>query len=89
MTAALHQDPIGRAGRAMPAMPAPLSQACAVRLIDRRTGQTHRINGSPLVLFTRSPQEAVAELLSGRDAAVWEARIEPIGAAPRQGGRQE
>ena len=89
MTAALHLDPIGRAGRAVSAMPAPLSQACAVRLIDRRTGQTHRINGSPLVLFTKSPDEAVAELLSGRDATVWEARVEPIGAAPRNGEGRE
>lgn len=89
MTAALHLDPIGRAGRTMSAMPETLSQACAVRLIDRRTGQTHRINGSPLVLFTRSPDEAVAELLSGRDATVWEARVEPIGAAPRNAGSRE
>lgn len=81
MTAAFHLDPIGRAGRAMSAMPESLAQACAVRLIDRRTGQTHRINGSPLVLFTRSPEAAVAELLSGRDATVWEVRVEPIGAA--------
>jgi hypothetical protein len=65
----------------MSAMTAPLSQACAVRLVDRRTGQTHRINGSPLVLFTRNPAEAVAELLSGRDAQVWEARVERIGGA--------
>ena len=89
MTAARHLDPIGRAGRTMSAMPAPLAQACAVRLIDRRTGQTHRINGSPLVLFTRTPEVAVAELLSGRDAAVWEARVEPIGAAPRNAGGRE
>lgn len=62
--------------------PRPLAnQACAVRLVDRRTGLTHRVNGSPLVLFTRNPAEAVAELLSGRDARVWEARIEPIGGA--------
>lgn len=89
MTAAFHLDPTGRAGRAMSAMPATLAQACAVRLIDRRTGQTHRINGSPLVLFTRSPDEAVAELLSGRDTTVWEARVEPIGAAPGKiGGRE-
>lgn len=81
MTDALHLDPIGRAGRAMSAVPPPLSQACAVRLVDRRTGQTHRINGSPLVLFTRNPIEAIAELLSGRDASVWEARVEPIGGA--------
>jgi hypothetical protein len=57
----------------------PLRQACAVRLVDRRTGLTHRVNGSPLVLFTRNPAEAVAELLSGRDHRFWEARIEPIG----------
>jgi hypothetical protein len=73
----------------MSVMPASLSQACAVRLIDRRTGQTHRINGSPLVLFTKSPDEAVAELLSGRDATVWEARVEPIGVASRTGGGRE
>lgn len=55
------------------------SQTCAVSLIDRRTGATHRINGRPLTLLTRNPQDAVAELLAGRDAAVWEARIEVIG----------
>jgi hypothetical protein len=70
-------------------MTAPLSQACAVRLIDRRTGRTHRINGSPLILFTRTPDLAVAELLSGRDAMVWEARVEPIGANTRKGGGRE
>ena len=65
------------------AAPAPVLSptACAVHLIDRRTGQSHRINGRPLVLFTRRPDEAVAELLEGRDASVWEARVEPIGAA--------
>jgi hypothetical protein len=59
----------------------PLRQTCAVRLVDRRTGLTHRINGSPLVLFTRTPLEAVADLLSGRDPSLWEARVEPIGGA--------
>ncbi|MCT8331492.1 hypothetical protein [Albidovulum sediminis] len=88
MTAELPLGRIGQAGMSMSAMTAPLSQACAVRLVDRRTGRTHRINGSPLILFTRSPDEAVAELLSGRDAAVWEARVEPIGADSRKpGGR--
>ncbi len=69
---------IGQAGLAMSAMTAPLRQACAVLLIDRRTGRPHRINGSPLVLFTRRPEEVAAELLDGRDPAVWEARIEPV-----------
>ena len=55
----------------MPAMTNPLRQACAVRLVDRRIGMTQRVNGSPLVVFTRNPSEAVAELLSGRNAQVW------------------
>lgn len=86
MTAALHRDPTARTGHAMAAMSAPLSQTCAVRLIDRRTGQTHRINGNPLLMFTRSPDEAVADLLSGRDATLWEARVEPLGTGT--GGRE-
>lgn len=73
--------PRSLADQALTAMTNPLRQACAVRLVDRRTGLTHRVNGSPLVLYTKNPTEAVAELLSGRDAAVWEARIEPIGGA--------
>jgi hypothetical protein len=68
-------------GRAVP----PLRPAlCAVRLIDRRTGQTHRINGSPLVVYTRDPEAAAAELLAGRDATVWEARIEPLSQGNRR-----
>lgn len=84
MTAATFpRTAFAQAGMALSAMTTPLRQACAVRLIDRRTGQTHRINGSPLVIFTRNPAEAVAELLEGRDAAVWEARIDPIGSGGR------
>lgn len=61
----------------------PLSQTFAVRLVDRRTGKTHRINGGPLTLFTRAPDEAARELLRNRDAAVWEARVEPLGSGVR------
>lgn len=57
---------------------------CAVRLIDRRTGAQHRINGTPLVLFSRRPAEAAAELLAGRDPRVWEARIDRIQTGPAQ-----
>lgn len=56
-----------------------LRGTCAVGLIDRRTGAAHRINGRPLVILTRRPNEAAAELLQGRDPAVWEARVEPLG----------
>lgn len=60
-----------------------VSQTCAVHLVDRRTGAVHRVNGTPLVVFTRRPEEAVADLLSGRDSTVWEARVDPIGAVAR------
>jgi hypothetical protein len=64
-------------GGALPPVAGP-RPACAVRLIDRRTGAAHRINGTPLVIFTRRPEEAAAELLSGRDPALWDTRIDPI-----------
>ncbi|MDZ4094545.1 MAG: hypothetical protein U1D35_06505 [Paracoccaceae bacterium] len=51
---------------------------CAVRLIDRRTGRPHRIGGSALTVFTKTPVETAAEILSGRDPEIWEARIEPL-----------
>ena len=83
MTAALpHHTVFASAGLALTAMPRTSRATCAVRLIDRRTGQTHRVNGSPLVIFTRNPADAVADLLEGRDATVWEARVEPIGGEP-------
>ena len=83
MTAAVSPNTVfATAGLALTAMPRTSRTTCAVRLIDRRTGQTHRVNGSPLVIFTRNPAEAVADLLEGRDASVWEARVEPIGGEP-------
>lgn len=81
MTAALLPQPhSGQVGMAMSAMTAPLRQTCAVRLIDRRTGQTDRNKGRPPVGFTRTPDLAVSDLPEGdRDASVWEARVEPLG----------
>lgn len=77
-SAALPRAPQGQAAQMMQAMAAPQRQTCAVRLVDRRTGLTHRINGSPLLVFTKAPEAAAAELLAGRDPAVWEARIETV-----------
>lgn len=82
--AAFPRTVLASAGIAMSGMARNAGPTCAVRLIDRRTGQTHRINGSPLVVFTRRPDEAAAELLEGRDATVWEARIEPLVREVRQ-----
>lgn len=64
---------------------ADMQGTCAVRLIDRRTGAVHRINGTPLLILTRDPQTAAAELLDGRDPTLWEARIEPFADGPRNG----
>lgn len=82
--AAFPRTAFAPAGTAMAGMTPAAGATCAVRLVDRRTGQTHRVNGSPLTIFTKAPDEAARELLRNRDAAVWEARIEPLGA---QGGR--
>ena len=66
-----------------PAAMMPAGAVCAVSLIDRRTGSALRLNGGPVVLLTRQPHEAAAELLAGRNPAVWEARIEPLGHPPQ------
>jgi hypothetical protein len=51
---------------------------CAVRLIDRRTGAAHRVNGAPLVVFTRDVPGATAQLMQNRDAAHWEIRVDAL-----------
>lgn len=82
MVAVSKKSPASIAGQPCVAMNdshASTGQTSAVRLIDRRTGQTHYVNGSPLIILTRRPDTAAAELLSGRDAAVWEVRVDPIG----------
>ena len=52
-----------------------MRRTCAVQLFDRRTGRTHRINGTPLVIYTRNPTVAAEDLLEGRDPTHWEVRI--------------
>lgn len=53
--------------------------ACSVSLIDRRTGAIARRNGAALIAYSYSPAETAALLLAGRDPAIWEARIAPLG----------
>ena len=70
-----------QSGRARPAMiPGTL---CSVTLIDRRTGRALRVNGQRLTIHTRTPDLAAAELLSGRNPAHWELRIEAMDIARR------
>ncbi|WP_347139055.1 hypothetical protein [Paracoccus sp. SSK6] len=68
-------------GQQINATPRPLY---SVRLIDRRTGQVHRVNGAPLLALSREPEAAAASLLEGRDPVLWEARIEPLATRTHQ-----
>ena len=52
-------------------------------LIDRRSGRPHRVNGAALVALSRDPQAAATELLAGRDARLWDARIQPLPGSAR------
>ena len=56
---------------------------CALRLIDRRTGSVHRVNGAPLVVFARDVGAAAAELLANRDRTLWDVRIDTLPTAIR------
>lgn len=50
----------------------------AICLVDRRTGQVHRVNGAPMSVLTRDPDGAVADLTSRRNPEIWEARVQRI-----------
>lgn len=58
-----------------------VGQMHAVWLIDRRTGEAHRVNGEPQVIHTRRPDEASATLLAGRNPSVWKTVAYPLGQA--------
>lgn len=51
---------------------------CQVSLIDIRTGHPLRLNGAVVSVQTRHPQHAAAQLLEGRDASLWQLRINPL-----------
>lgn len=55
-----------------------MSETYSVSLVDRRTGLPHRVNGTPLALFTREPDEAAQELLRHRDRSLWDVRIDVL-----------
>lgn len=80
MTAVIPQDRQGQTGpmRAM----ADLTGPCAVQLIDRRAGAPHRRDGRALTVLTHQPEQAAADLLRGRNPALWKARVDRL-VAPR------
>lgn len=57
---------------------------CAVTLVERGSGRPLRINGSRVTIYTRSPDAAVQDLMTGRDPLIWAARIVPLDPAGRQ-----
>lgn len=83
--------PVSGAAAGCPTALRDMQSTCAVRLMDRRTGAVHRVNGTPLMIVTRNPQAAAVELLDGRDPTLWEAWVEPFadgyGAAGKQSGK--
>lgn len=50
----------------------------SVRLVDRRTGETHRIEGAPLTVVTSDPVTASSQLLRNRDPELWDAFVEQL-----------
>lgn len=57
---------------------------CAVTLVDRQTGDTLRVNGRRVVVYTRAPEIAAEELMSGRDPGLWDVRVQPLDPARRR-----
>jgi hypothetical protein len=51
---------------------------CRIRLIHRASGKPHLISGQPLVLYSRAPEEAAADLLRNRDPRDWRIEVEPM-----------
>ena len=58
-------------------------RTCMVRLVDRRTGAPLRVDGAVVTLMTRNPEEAVRDLMAGRNPSRWDARVDPIDSAAR------
>ncbi len=68
-------DALTNQGQGDTAQAQPVYSVC---LIDRRSGQIHRVNGAPLLALGRDPERAAAALLEGRGLALWETRTQPL-----------
>lgn len=56
----------------------PAPQCYAIHLIDRQTGDPHCVAGTPLVIYSRRPDEAAARLMQNRDPRQWSAFAEIV-----------
>ena len=61
-----------------------LGNIWALRLVDRRSGSTPRINGRFVVAYSTEPEIDAVALLSGRNPSCWMVRADLI-----QGGGQQ
>ncbi|MGP3699705.1 hypothetical protein [Rhodobacter sp. NSM] len=62
---------------------APQGPVWSLHLVHRETGEVLRLNGLPLVIYTRDAAEGLASLLRNRDPQLWRAEMTPVGGHPR------
>jgi len=55
-------------------MPPPHRPVWAVSLIDRETGEPHRVGGRTLVVLSKDRELAVDHLMEGRASDIWTAK---------------
>lgn len=55
-----------------------------LHLVNRVTGDVLRLNGMPLVIYTRDASEGVASLLEDRDPRQWRAEVSRVEGPPRR-----
>ncbi|WP_096787413.1 hypothetical protein [Rhodobacter sp. CZR27] len=50
----------------------------SLHLVHRETGAVMRVNGMPLVIYTRDATEGLASLLEDRDPRLWRAEVSRV-----------
>uniref|UniRef100_A4WQN7 Uncharacterized protein n=1 Tax=Cereibacter sphaeroides (strain ATCC 17025 / ATH 2.4.3) TaxID=349102 RepID=A4WQN7_CERS5 len=57
------------------------SPVWSLHLVHRETGDVLRLNGMPLVIYTRDATEGLAALLEDRDPRLWRAEVSQVTAS--------
>lgn len=57
------------------------SPVWSLHLVHRETGDVLRLNGMPLVIFTRDATEGLVSLLEDRDPRLWRAEVSQVAEA--------
>ena len=47
----------------------------AIRLVNRHTGEAHRVDGAPLTIVSSDPISAASQLMRNRDPEDWDAFV--------------